>query len=120
MQIVATVGLAQNFGAVKALTTSGIRFAHEDALNQYLEFLKSNYAADRKAAAEYFQDKEFPTVPFAPISSKTTMGKTPKPSTNGENGKLLITGEYLVLDGALPCTTCFIWTKPRIRLQRSK
>ena len=29
------------------------------------------------------------------------MGKTPKPSTQRGNGKLLITGEYLVLDGAL-------------------
>lgn len=57
MQIVATVGLAQNFGAVKALTTSGIQKGHMKMhLNNILANFEANaYEAER--AREYFLDK---------------------------------------------------------------
>lgn len=57
MQIVATVGLAQNFGAVKALVTSGIQKGHMKMhLNNILANFEANaYEAER--AKEYFLDK---------------------------------------------------------------
>lgn len=64
MQIVATVGLAQNFGAVKALTTSGIQKGHMKMhLNNILANFEANaYEAER--AKEYFLDK---VVSFASV-----------------------------------------------------
>ena len=64
MQIVATVGLAQNFGAVKALTTSGIQKGHMKMhLNNILANFEANaYEAER--AREYFLDK---VVSFASV-----------------------------------------------------
>ena len=57
MQIVATVGLAQNFGAVKALTTSGIQAGHMKMhLTNILNSLKAT-TQQTEAAVEYFQDK---------------------------------------------------------------
>lgn len=57
MQIVAAVGLAQNFGAVKALTTSGIQKGHMKMhLNNILANFEANaYEAER--AHEFFLDK---------------------------------------------------------------
>ncbi|MBI1182745.1 hydroxymethylglutaryl-CoA reductase, degradative [bacterium] len=64
MQIVAAVGLAQNFGAVKALTTSGIQKGHMKMhLNNILANFEANaYEAER--AREYFLDK---VVSFASV-----------------------------------------------------
>lgn len=64
MQIVATVGLAQNFGAVKALTTSGIQKGHMKMhLNNILANFEANaYEAER--AREYFLER---VVSFASV-----------------------------------------------------
>jgi hydroxymethylglutaryl-CoA reductase len=64
MQIVAAVGLAQNFGAVKALVTSGIQKGHMKMhLNNILANFEANaYEAER--AKEYFLDK---VVSFASV-----------------------------------------------------
>nr|WP_294774024.1 hydroxymethylglutaryl-CoA reductase, degradative [uncultured Flavobacterium sp.] len=56
MQIVAVTGLAQNFAALRSLTTTGIQEGHmkmhlNNILNQY-----QATAEERKAIAEYFQN----------------------------------------------------------------
>ena len=57
MGIIATVGLAQNFGAVKALTTSGIQKGHMKMhLNNILANFEANGYEAEKARA-YFLDK---------------------------------------------------------------
>ena len=64
MQIVATVGLAQNFGAVKALVTSGIQKGHMKMhLNNILANFEAN-AYEAEKAREYFLDK---VVSFASV-----------------------------------------------------
>lgn len=64
MQIVATVGLAQNFGAVKALTTSGIQKGHMKMhLNNILANFEAN-AHEAERAREYFLDR---VVSFASV-----------------------------------------------------
>ncbi|MCB0735973.1 MAG: hydroxymethylglutaryl-CoA reductase, degradative [Bacteroidetes bacterium] len=64
MQVVAAVGLAQNFGAVKALTTSGIQKGHMKMhLNNILANFEAN-AQEAEKAREYFLDK---VVSFASV-----------------------------------------------------
>lgn len=57
MSIVACVGLAQNFGAVRALTTSGIQAGH---MKMHLNNILSQYHAteqEMEKAIAYFKDK---------------------------------------------------------------
>lgn len=64
MQIVAAVGLAQNFGAVKALVTSGIQKGHMKMhLNNILANFEAN-ANEAERAREFFLDK---VVSFASV-----------------------------------------------------
>lgn len=64
MGIIAATGLAQNFGAVKALTTSGIQKGHMMMhLNNILANFEAN-AQEAEKAREYFLDK---VVSFASV-----------------------------------------------------
>lgn len=57
MQIVAATGLAQNFAALRSLTTTGIQEGHMKMhLNNILNQFKAT-PEERKAVAAYFQDK---------------------------------------------------------------
>lgn len=80
MEIVATVGLAQNFGAVKALTTSGIQKGHMKMhLNNILANFEAN-AQEAEKAKEYFLDK---VVSFASVREylERLRGKSIAPKT---------------------------------------
>ncbi len=58
MQIIASVGLAQNFAAVNSLITSGIQKGHMKMhLNNLLTFLKAT-PEERQKAIQYFADKK--------------------------------------------------------------
>ena len=64
MTIAATMGLANNFSAVRSLTTKGIQAGHMKMhLNNILNQLNAN-DEDKKKAREYFKDK---TVSFAAV-----------------------------------------------------
>ena len=64
MMIAATMGLANNFSAVRSLTTKGIQAGHMKMhLNNILNQLNAN-EEDKKKAREYFKDK---TVSFAGV-----------------------------------------------------
>ena len=64
MMIAATMGLANNFSAVRSLTTKGIQAGHMKMhLNNILNQLNAN-EEDKKKAREYFKDK---TVSFAAV-----------------------------------------------------
>ncbi len=57
MSIVAAVGLAQNFAAVRSLVTTGIQLGH---MKMHLKNILVHFEADKgenKAAHEYFEDK---------------------------------------------------------------
>ena len=56
MEIVATIGLAQNFGAVRSLVTTGIQKGHMKMhLMNILNHLEAN-DEERKLAKEHFTD----------------------------------------------------------------
>ena len=64
MMIAATMGLANNFSAVRSLTTKGIQAGHMKMhLNNILNQLKAT-EEEKKKAREYFKDK---TVSFAAV-----------------------------------------------------
>ena len=64
MMIAATMGLANNFSAVRSLTTKGIQAGHMKMhLNNILNQLKAT-EEEKKQAREYFKDK---TVSFAAV-----------------------------------------------------
>ena len=64
MMIAATMGLANNFSAVRSLTTKGIQAGHMKMhLNNILNQLKAS-DEDKKKAREYFKDK---TVLYAAV-----------------------------------------------------
>ena len=64
MMIAATMGLANNFSAVRSLTTKGIQAGHMKMhLNNILNQLKAS-DEDKKKAREYFKDK---TVSYAAV-----------------------------------------------------
>ena len=64
MMIAATMGLANNFSAVRSLTTKGIQAGHMKMhLNNILNQLKAS-DEDKKKAREYFKDK---TVSYAGV-----------------------------------------------------
>ncbi len=64
MMIAATMGLANNFSAVRSLTTKGIQAGHMKMhLNNILNQLNAN-DEDKKKAREYFKDK---TVSYAAV-----------------------------------------------------
>ena len=64
MMVAATMGLANNFSAVRSLTTKGIQAGHMKMhLNNILNQLNAN-EEDKKKAREYFKDK---TVSFAGV-----------------------------------------------------
>ena len=64
MMIAATMGLANNFSAVRSLTTKGIQAGHMKMhLNNILNQLKAS-EDDKKKAREYFKDK---TVSYAGV-----------------------------------------------------
>ena len=64
MMIAATMGLANNFSAVRSLTTKGIQAGHMKMhLNNILNQLNAN-EEDKKKAREYFKDK---TVSYAGV-----------------------------------------------------
>ena len=64
MMIAATMGLANNFSAVRSLTTKGIQAGHMKMhLNNILNQLNAS-EEDKKKAREYFKDK---TVSFAGV-----------------------------------------------------
>jgi len=64
MMIAATMGLANNFSAVRSLTTKGIQAGHMKMhLNNILNQLNAS-DEDKKKAREYFKDK---TVSFAAV-----------------------------------------------------
>ena len=64
MMIAATMGLANNFSAVRSLTTKGIQAGHMKMhLNNILNQLNAS-EEDKKKAREYFKDK---TVSFAAV-----------------------------------------------------
>ena len=64
MMIAATMGLANNFSAVRSLTTKGIQAGHMKMhLNNILNQLNAN-EEDKKRAREYFKDK---TVSYAGV-----------------------------------------------------
>ncbi len=57
MEIIATVGLAQNFAAVKSLTTVGIQKGH---MKMHLTNILASFQAtdaEMEKAREYFEDK---------------------------------------------------------------
>ena len=57
MQIIATAGLAQNFAALKALTTSGIQQGHMKMhLMNILNQLEAT-ATEKEQMVSYFEDK---------------------------------------------------------------
>jgi len=57
MQITAAVGLAQNYGALRSLITSGIQQGHMKMhLINILNSLKAN-EDEKKLAVEFFKDK---------------------------------------------------------------
>jgi len=73
MQIVATVGLAQNFGAVRSLVTTGIQQGHMKMhLLNILNQLNAN-EEQIKFAKTYFQDK---TVSFSKVRELLTSKST--------------------------------------------
>jgi hydroxymethylglutaryl-CoA reductase len=64
MEIVASVGLAQNFSAVKSLVTTGIQYGH---MRMHLTNILHHFGATEpevERALAYFQDKtiSFPSV----------------------------------------------------------
>jgi hydroxymethylglutaryl-CoA reductase len=64
MKIIACVGLAQNFSAIKALVTSGIQKGH---MKMHLTNILSHFGATEseiQQAATYFSDK---TVSFSNV-----------------------------------------------------
>ena len=64
MMVAATMGLANNFSAVRSLTTKGIQAGHMKMhLNNILNQLNAN-DEDKKKAREYFKDK---TVSYAAV-----------------------------------------------------
>ena len=64
MMIAATMGLANNFSAVRSLTTKGIQAGHMKMhLNNILNHLNAS-EEDKKKAREYFKDK---TVSYAAV-----------------------------------------------------
>ena len=64
MMVAATMGLANNFSAVRSLTTKGIQAGHMKMhLNNILNQLNAN-EEDKKKAREYFKDK---TVSYAAV-----------------------------------------------------
>ena len=64
MMVAATMGLANNFSAVRSLTTKGIQAGHMKMhLNNILNQLNAS-EEDKKKAREYFKDK---TVSFAAV-----------------------------------------------------
>ena len=64
MMVAATMGLANNFSAVRSLTTKGIQAGHMKMhLNNILNQLKAS-EEDKKKAREYFKDK---TVSYAAV-----------------------------------------------------
>ena len=64
MMVAATMGLANNFSAVRSLTTKGIQAGHMKMhLNNILNQLNAN-EEEKKRAREYFKDK---TVSFAAV-----------------------------------------------------
>ena len=64
MMVAATMGLANNFSAVRSLTTKGIQAGHMKMhLNNILNQLNAN-DDDKKKAREYFKDK---TVSYAAV-----------------------------------------------------
>lgn len=64
MMVAATMGLANNFSAVRSLTTKGIQAGHMKMhLNNILNQLNAN-EEEKKKAREYFKDK---TVSFAAV-----------------------------------------------------
>ncbi len=65
MQIAAVAGLANNFGAIRSLTTKGIQKGH---MKMHLLNILNNFAAtenEKHAAMEYFKDKK---VSFSAVS----------------------------------------------------
>ena len=64
MMVAATMGLANNFSAVRSLTTKGIQAGHMKMhLNNILNQLNAS-DEDKKKAREYFKDK---TVSYAGV-----------------------------------------------------
>jgi hydroxymethylglutaryl-CoA reductase len=64
MQVIAAVGLAQNFAAVRSLTTTGIQKGH---MKMHLQNILNHLGANENAyedAIEYFEDK---TVSFSSV-----------------------------------------------------
>ena len=64
MEIIACVGLAQNFSAVKSLVTTGIQYGH---MRMHLTNILNHFGAsesEMEKALAYFQDKtiSFPSV----------------------------------------------------------
>ena len=110
MEIIAAVGLAQNFGAIRSLVTTGIQKGH---MKMHLLNILNQLGADKnevEKTKDYFKDKvvEHSAVVnyFKELRNISTKNKFALKSFHS-NGKLLISGEYLVLDGALslalPC-----------------
>lgn len=66
MMITATAGLANNFGALRSLVTTGIQYGHMKMhLSNLLNALKANYE-EKKQALEYFAHK---TVSYSEVES---------------------------------------------------
>jgi hydroxymethylglutaryl-CoA reductase len=75
MKIVASVGLAQNFGAVKSLITTGIQKGHMKLhLSNILTFLEAG-EKEKEIVSEYFEDKIVSFSEVKAILEKVRTGK---------------------------------------------
>ena len=93
MGIVAAVGLASNFAAIRSLVTTGIQKGHMRLdLSNILNML--NATPDQRVETEiHFKGRK------SAMRRSNIFSMRNRINVNA-NGKLLITGEYLVLAGA--------------------
>ena len=75
MKIVASVGLAQNFGAVKSLITTGIQKGHMKLhLSNILTFLEAG-EKEKEIISDYFENKIVSFSEVKAILEKVRSGK---------------------------------------------
>ena len=97
MKIVAVAGLAQNFGAINSLITTGIQKGH---MKMHLINILNSLNANDKEKEQLINFFKKNTVSYS--SAKNELINLRKMDFNiSSPGKLLITSEYYVTKGAL-------------------
>lgn len=100
MGIVASAGLANNFSAVASLVTTGIQKGHMKLhLSNILNGLEAT-EWEKARVHEHFQDATLSHKSVVQYLTDIRTHKDKLSQTFHANGKLLLTGEYLVLKGA--------------------